>query len=390
MEIEDAAHFLKIGFENDELTLLIISDDRTKKEIIEKLHNKYNFSYNETDNLQRKGDLHIAKYYLANNTRDISYDCSDKLDNEDGIQTKFVLDKAKIRNLLISFVDNAMNNRKTGARVFISTSQFFRLRLANAFSDHEILPPTISRDFPLTVINAYQASDVSMNTASKEIISLDLLNSQPRLGKKYNDIIENPPNKGHVAVLYVTEDYRDSLIASYINEGLKRRQLCVYASIHSRNEEHLRKNKSRIINFEDNTKNENLLIINLSSYYVAALTNDLNPFDKLIENLVQRTKERHDKHVRIVADCAPFLCQNRHFDEGVELERWWHQRPIEGSYFCPYRKSTIDTSPYDYHRYRVFANHDFIIDEDAEMIGSFIRIPHNKTNCIKDSLATVV
>jgi CRISPR/Cas system-associated endoribonuclease Cas2 len=391
IEIEDAAHFLKIGFENNEPTLVILSDDRTKKEIIEKLHRKYNISYNEINNLQSKGDLYIAKsseYYLPNNTRDISYNCSGE-DSEDGIQTKYVLDKAKIRTSLVSFVNNAMNNRKIGARVFISTSQFFRLGLTKAFLDYEIMPPTVSRDIPLTVVNAYQASDVSLNTDRKEIISRSLLKSQPRISNKYNDMIENPPNKGHIAVLYVTEDYRDSLIASYINEGLKRRQLCVYASIHSRNEEHLRKIQSRIINFDDNTKNDNLLIINLSSYYVAALTKDLNPFDKLIEDLVQRTNERHDKHVRIVADCAPFLYQNKHFDEAVELEKWWHQRPIEGSYFCPYRNSTVDKFPYDYHRYRMFANHDAIIDEHAEIIGSFSRIPHNKINGNKDRLGTV-
>ena len=49
---------------------------------------------------------------------------------------------------------------------------------------------------------------------------------------------------------------------------------------------------------------------------------------------MQRTKGREDKHVRIVADCAPFLYQNKHFDECVvlQLEEWWHQRPIEGYY----------------------------------------------------------
>ena len=391
MEIEDAAHFLKNGIENNEITLLIHTDNRTKNDIIEKLHSKYNISYNEIDNLQRKGDLYIARsseHYLGINTRDISYVWSGVIDNDDGISTKLVLDKAKIRNFLISLVDNAMNNRKTGVRVFVSTSQFIRLGIAEAFLNYEVVPPTVNRNFPFTVVNAYQASDVSKNAYSKEMNSFSLPNSQLRLRNKFKDIIENPPNKGHIAVLYVTEDYRDSLIARYINEGLKRRQLCVYASIHSHNEEHLRKIKSSIINFDDNTKNENLLIVNLSSYYVAALTNDLNPFDKLIENLVERTKERDNKHVRIVADCAPFLCQNKHFDEGVELEKWWHQRPIEGSYFCPYRKSMVDTFPYDYHRYRVFANHDAIIDEHAQIVGSFIRMPHNNINDIKDRLAT--
>ena len=42
------------------------------------------------------------------------------------------------------------------------------------------------------------------------------------------------------------------------------------------------------------------------------MTSDLNSFDKLRDDIMQRTKGREDKHVRIVADCAPFLYQNKH------------------------------------------------------------------------------
>ena len=103
---------------------------------------------------------------------------------------------------------------------------------------------------------------------------------------------------------------------------------------------------------------------------------------------MQRTKGREDKHVRIVADCAPFRYQNKQFDECDELEEWWHQRPIEGSYLCPYRKSLGDTFPYDYHRYRVFANHDTIIDEHAQIMGSFIWKPHNNNNSYNGDIMT--
>jgi hypothetical protein len=164
-EIEDAAHFLKIGFENNEATQLIINDDGIKKEIIEKLHRKYNISYHEIDSLQKKGDLHIVIYSeccIANKARDISYDSGWGIDNDGGAQTELTLDKAKIRNLLISLVNRCMKDQKTGARVFVSTSQFFRLGLAKAFLDYEIMPSQVSRDFPFTVINAYHPSDVSI------------------------------------------------------------------------------------------------------------------------------------------------------------------------------------------------------------------------------------
>jgi hypothetical protein len=142
----------------------------------------------------------------------------------------------------MSFIDNAMNNQKTGVRVFVITSRFVRLGIAEAFLDYKVMPPTVNRDFPVTVVNAYQASDISKNACSKEMNSFSLLNSQLRLGNRFNDIIENPSKQRAYCRTVCYEEYRDSLIASYINEGLKRRQLCVYASIYSHNEEHLRKN----------------------------------------------------------------------------------------------------------------------------------------------------
>lgn len=298
------------------------------------------------------------------------------------IQNKSMVDKEKVRQSWINLVNNAVSRGKVGARVFASTNVFFRFGLTKEFLEYEFMLP-VNFDFPIVVMCAYQASDLSSScTSSEEIRKLSLHHSYIQIGAKY-DVIENPPAHGHIAILYDNEDYRDTLVTDYINEGLKRRQLCVYASIQCRNNVHLRKIKSRIINFDYNIKVENLMIIDLSSYYVAAITNDLSPFDKLKDDILQKVKARKDKHVRIVADCAPFLYQNKHFDECIELEEWWHKRPVEASVLCPYRKSLIDKFPYDYHKYRVFANHDTIIDERAQVIGSFIWRPHNNSNYSK-------
>ena len=279
-----------------------------------------------------------------------------------------------------------MSREKVGARVFVSTSLFFRLGLAKEFLDYESMF-LVKFDFPIVTICACQASDLSSYMSNEEIRKLSSHLSHIQTGNKY-DVIENPLIHGHIAILYDNDDYRDTIVSDYINEGLKRRQLCVYASIQCHNDAHMRRIKSRIIDFDNNAKEGNLLVINLSSYYIAAMTSDLNSFDKLRDDIMQRTKGREDKHVRIVADCAPFLYQNKHFDECVELEEWWHQRPIEGSYLCPYRKSLIDTFPYDYHRYRVFANHDTIIDEHAQIMGSFIWKPHNKNSSYNGDMMT--
>ena len=380
-ELEDAVHFVKIGLDNNEASLLIINEQGTSNnEVQERMHRKYNMTYDEIEKLQSKGDLSIvtsSEWYLSNHLSEAS-GVGGGGGGNNSIQNKLMVDKEKVRQSWINLVNNAVSRGKIGARVFASTSLFFRLGLAKEFLDYEFLLP-VNFGFPIVVICAYQASDLSSYTSSEEIRKLSLHHSYIQIGNKY-DVIENPPTNGHIAILYDNEDYRDTLVTNYINEGLKRRQLCVYASIKCRSDAHLRKIKSSIINFDDNIKDENLLVINLSSYYVAAMTNDLSPFDKLKDDILQRTKDRQDKHVRIVADCAPFLYQNKHFDECVELEEWWHQRPVEASVLCPYRKSLIDKFPYDYHRYRVFANHDTILDERAQVIGSFIWSPHSNNN----------
>ncbi|MGE5662654.1 MAG: hypothetical protein ACM3X1_10465 [Ignavibacteriales bacterium] len=100
--------------------------------------------------------------------------------------------------------------------------------------------------------------------------------------------------------------------------------------------------KARITDFENNIKEGNLLLVKLSTHYVGALAGDLEPFNAMERELTDRAKIRKDKHVRIVADCAGFLYENKHFDECVELEQWWHQKPFEGSYLCPFRNSLCD------------------------------------------------
>jgi hypothetical protein len=210
-------------------------------------------------------------------------------------------------------------------------------------------------NFPIVAICAYQASDLSSYLSDVEIRRLCLHHSYTRIGDKY-EVIENPPPNGHIAIPYDSEDYRDELVTDYINEGLKRGQLCVYASIQYHIISHMRKIRSMVINFDENVKNGNLLVIDLSSYYIATMTNNLSPFDKLKEDIIQRADSRQNKHIRLVADCAPFLYENEHFDECVMLEEWWH-KDHEGSFLCPYRRSLLDRFPYNYHRYRAARVH---------------------------------
>jgi len=170
----------------------------------------------------------------------------------------------------------------------------------------------------------------------------------------------NPHSGEHVILLY--DDYynRDDAVINYINEGLKRNQLCVYGVVNS-NKKAIAKMSSKIVNYQENVKKENLLVLDLKKFYFSALGEDLTPFDDIKQQLVDKVKDRSNKHVRIVGDCGSFLFKNKHFDECMALEQWWQKKPFEGSYVCPYPKSTFNEYTFSDHKDRLFNIHDTVI-----------------------------
>ena len=198
------------------------------------------------------------------------------------------------------------------------------------FLEYEyLIPPPI--DYPLIVVCAYQATDLLTYLTKEEIRTLCSCHSLLSISNHYR-IIDDPPINEHILLLYDNEDERDKLAAEYINEGLKRGQLFAYASVMNPDIRTLNNTlKSRIVDFENNIREGNLLLVKLSTHYVGALAGNLEPFNTMERELTERAKIRQDKHVRIVVDCAGFLYENKHFDECVELEQWWHQKPFEGS-----------------------------------------------------------
>lgn len=185
------------------------------------------------------------------------------------------------------------------------------------------------------------------------------------------NVLANPQDNNHILMVYDGDSDAHEAIASYINEGLKRNQLCVYASVHNRDESHVKKIASRIVDYEKNVQNGNLLVANLAPVYVAAVCGDLSPYKELAAQLGEMTKDRKDKHVRLVADCATFMFKNRHFDECTVLEAWGQEKPIFGSYVCPYPKSLFDSYPFDYQKLRIMANHDVAVDAAGHIITEY-------------------
>ncbi len=353
-ELYDAFRFLEPALENNEIILLLVDDSLDRSTVYNRMKEVWNISADEIDAMEDKGELIVvtsSQWFQPGKRR--------------------TLDRELIEHSWNELVTKLSKNRKRAVRAFVSTCFFFRLGMKREFLEFEYLIPS-KIDFPLMVVCAYQASDLLTYLTKEEIRTLCSCHSLLSITNRYN-IIDDPPNNEHILLLYNNEDERDKLAAKYINEGLNRGQLCVYASVMNPDTRSLNDTlKARITDFENNIKEGNLLLVKLSTHYVGALAGDLEPFNTMERELTDRAKIRKDKHVRIVADCASFLYENKHFDECVELEQWWHQKPFEGSYLCPFQNSLCDKFPYYYHKYRVFGNHDIIIDEHGSLIGCYV------------------
>jgi hypothetical protein len=88
----------------------------------------------------------------------------------------------------------------------------------------------------------------------------------------------NPSRHEHVMLLYQNDNERNEIAINYINEGLRRDQLAIYASADAHDPSHTLKLSSKITDYRDNIKNGNLFIVKLKTFYEQALTGDLELF----------------------------------------------------------------------------------------------------------------
>jgi hypothetical protein len=180
----------------------------------------------------------------------------------------------------------------------------------------------------------------------------------------------NPSNKEHAALLYDREVDLNTAVSKYINEGLNRGQLCVYATVRYRDQGHLEKFSSMITNYESNIENENLLVIDLAPLYISALVGDLKPFEKAMAQFTEKAAHRNDRHIRFVGDGSGFLFSNRHFDQCRLVEEWWQSKPFDGSYLCPFSRQVFNAFPQSMHAGRsVVDTHDVIVDGSGEVLS---------------------
>ena len=142
----------------------------------------------------------------------------------------------------------------------------------------------------------------------------------------------------HVMLLYEDKNKRNNFIIDVINEGLRNGCLCIFASVDlddTKGISLIDSISSRIINYEDNIKNENLQFINFKPYYEAALKGDLTIFEKLkaeLEDMLSKrvSEEKNDK-ILVFADAACHLSETKNLNECAYLEKWWQDIHIDWS-----------------------------------------------------------
>jgi CheY-like chemotaxis protein len=194
----------------------------------------------------------------------------------------------------------------------------------------------------------------------------------------------------HVILLYENNTNRDLASAECINQGLKEKQLCVYASVNTHDKSQLSNISSQITGYEENIRKRNLLLVDLKSFYDSALVGDLTPFKEFKMQLQQELVHRgtdNNKDVLIIADCADNLFINQHFDKCEMVENWWHdiygwlqqqqqQQGKEQNHFtviCPYSVLLLRKSPFDQHKHQIAYNHNIAIDTTGSIITGYTK-----------------
>lgn len=164
-----------------------------------------------------------------------------------------------------------------------------------------------------------------------------------------------PSSREHVMFLYDNDDTRNEAAINYINDGLRKGQMAIYASVHANDKSHMSKISSKIMDYAENIELGSLLILNLNTFYQRALAGDLEPFKDfkaMLEEIVQeRIAGKRNEEVVVVADCADSLSRNEKFDECLYVERWWqgtHSEWMENNLkitvICPHPNSILENN----------------------------------------------
>jgi CheY-like chemotaxis protein len=189
----------------------------------------------------------------------------------------------------------------------------------------------------------------------------------------------------HAILLYQNKSNLDLASAQYINQGLREKQLCVYASVYCSSQSHLSNITSQITDYQKNIRMRNLLVVDLIPFYDCAVKGNLTPFEEFemqLQKELAKRRSANNNGVLIIADCANNLYTNKLFDYCEMIENWWHsiykkwlekqqQQEKNRNYLtiiCPYSSSIFNKYPFDQHLHQISHNHSIVIDTAGHII----------------------
>ncbi len=371
-KLDAGFQFLIKGLENDE-SILFVTDDLSKEEVVERLkevcQNRFNISTLVNDGIITilsstqcyfSGDILEMGRLSASGGNTVSKNLppirkDTEIENDNNSQSgHFIL---------------PMDSKKR-FRAFYDMKPFFEKKYYEALLNYESTQKGVSS--PAYTLCAYEIG--LMQEISPEAFR-KLVKNHTLINEMNYDVLITPSNNMHVILLYDKQDDLDKAISAYINEGLMRGQICVHASVSLANEGYIENFSSQITNYQENLEKGNLVVVDLVPFYVNAMVGNLESFNKLKEEIISKANSdtnRKDKHIRLTADCATLLLKNKHFEECINLENWWHKKPFDGSHVCPYPKSLLDQYPFNAFLSRLIHNHDIIVDSNRKLIHEYM------------------
>lgn len=182
------------------------------------------------------------------------------------------------------------------------------------------------------------------------------------------NVLLNPPDGTHFALLYDTAEEKNALIAQFINEGLARGDICAYGTVRCRVPGHLETMSSLIKDYDRHVKEGSLIIIDFAPFYMAAMMGNFEPFVEAKNLLDEKVRERSQegntkKQLRIIGDAVELMFDNDEFDPCAALEGWWQGIFEGGVTLCTYKRSSIRSNYHDIQFHRaVKSTHDYVVD----------------------------
>ena len=375
-KIKEGLEFLRIGFEENNEAIMMITDELTKDEVRDAIIKKWKISsVDDLVKLEENDIVNIkssSKLYFSTNTID-----------RDNILKQY----SDLANKVIE------EKGKRGLRIFVDMKIFFERGYEKYVIELEkSLLPLL--DIPLTFICAYDLDEFEKldHQSRKILFDHHILHLKNNLFHSIFDNSNGDILTKHICMYCEDDQIQTSFSSSssvpiiknsklqYLDEGLQQNQLCVYFSMHNMKKDHPKTIMSQISNLKVSPMDDNLMIIlNTDDYYINAACENLKPFEDLKKQILGKAILENKKGIRIVCDIPNLLFNNKHFDQSVAVEEWWEQtieewnkkHGLNVSLLCLYNSNNFQKTPFKHHRYRINDNHGIVCDSEGIIHSKF-------------------